>query len=274
MCCDAILATDDPRSGSDCPRPCWASSPAGAAVTVSPGAWGLKALDAILTEAFPAKKAWKMGMVDRLTKAEYPDRIAADLAMGRKPIKRKRRGRAKWLVDRNLIARAIIRSQARKGVDAKAHGNYLAPYAALDLVMAAPGRCSPKPRARGRRRRRLATGPVCKSLVGIFASEAAKKLAQFEDGRSPERVRRAAVVGGGIMGGGIASLMADKKVEVRLADLSRAALDAATWQHRKDIASAAAPLHGSGQRRHGPLEVSVGIGGGERPTSPSRRWPR
>ena len=186
--------------------------------------------------------------------------------MGRKPIKRERRGLAKWLVDRNPIARAVIRGQARKGVDAKAHGNYPAPYAALDLVMAAPGRSlSEAARAEADAVAALATGPVCKSLVGIFfASEAAKKLAKFEDGQSPERVRRAAVVGGGIMGGGIASLMADKKVEVRLADLSRAALDAATWQHRKDIARKRKRRRlstGQANAAMDRLEVSVGISG-------------
>ncbi len=268
MCCDAILATDDSRTRIGLPETMLGIIPGWGGSHRLPWRVGLpKALDAILTgRLFPAKKAWKMGMVDRLTKAEYLERIAADLAMGRKPIKRKRRGRAKWLVDRNPIARAVIRSQARKGVDAKAHGNYPAPYAALDLVMAAPGRSlSEAARAEADAVAALATGPVCKSLVGIFfASEAAKKLAKFEDGRSPERVRRAAVVGGGIMGGGIASLMADKKVEVRLADLSRAALDAATWQHRRDIDKKRKRRRlstGQANAAMDRLEVSVGISG-------------
>lgn len=268
MCCDGILATDDPKTRIGLPETMLGIIPGWGGSHRLPWRVGLPAaLDAILTgRLFPAKKAWKLGMVDRLTKAEYLDRIAADLAMGRIKLKKKSRGKSKWLVDRNPLAKAVIRRTAKKGVDAKAHGNYPAPYAALDLVLDAPGKTvGEAAKAEADAVAELATGSVCKSLVGIFfASEAAKKLAKFEDGSSPDKVRRGAVVGGGIMGGGIASLMADKKIEVRLADLNRGALDAATWQHRKDIAKKKKRRRltvGQANSAMDRLEVSVGISG-------------
>lgn len=268
LCCDVILATDDPKTRIGLPETMLGIIPGWGGSHRLPWRVGVPtALDAILTgRLFPAKKAWKLGMVDRLTKSEYLGRIAADLAMGRKSVKRKPRGAKGWLVDRNPLARMVIRGQALKGIDAKARGNYPAPYAALDLVLDAPGRSvAEAARAEADAVATLATGPVCKSLVGIFfASEAAKKLARFEDGSSPAPVRRAAVVGGGVMGGGIASLMADKRVSVRLADLSRAALDSATFHHRQDIEKRRKRRRltvGEANAAIDRLEVSVGITG-------------
>ena len=239
LCCNIILATDNPKTRIGLPETMLGIVPGWGGSHRLPARVGIPmALDAILTgRLYPAKKAWKMGMIDRLTKDEYLRDIACDLAMGRKRVKRKKRGAKEWLVDRNPAAKLLIRSQAKAQVDKKAHGNYPAPYAALDLVLSAPGRSvTEAAEAEADVVAKLATGPVCKSLVGIFfASEAAKKLAKFEDGSSPERMKEGVVVGGGVMGGGIASLMADKGLEVRLADLNRAALDSATIVHRKEI---------------------------------------
>lgn len=239
LCCDLILATDSSSTRIGLPE---------TQLGIIPG-WGGShrltwrvgiptALDAILTgRLYPAKKAMKLGMVDRLTKAEYLGAIAADLAMGRKRVARPKRGAKELLVDRNPLAKAVIRRQAKAMVDAKAHGNYPAPYRALEVVLDAPGKSLDEAaRAEAEAVAELATGPVCKSLVSIFfASEAAKRTAKRADGSAPEPMEEAAVVGGGVMGAGIASLMATRGLEVRLADLSRAALDTATFEHRADI---------------------------------------
>ena len=240
LCCDTILATDDPKTRIGLPE---------TMLGIVPG-WGgshrltwrvgiPKALDAILTgRLYPSKKAKRAGMIDRLTKADYLERIAADIAMGRVRVPDQKRGAKEYLVDRNPLAKAVIRRQAKAQVDSKTHGNYPAPYEALDLVLDAPGRSVEEAaQAEADVVARLSTGYVCKNLVSIFfASEAAKKLAKFEDGSAPEPVNSAAVVGGGVMGAGIASLMADKGIDVRLADLNQSALDMAQATHRKDIA--------------------------------------
>lgn len=239
LSCDHIVATDDPKTRIGLPE---------TMLGIVPG-WGGShrltwrigvpaALDAILTgRLVPARKALRAGMVDRLTKKEYLARIAADVALGRERLKPRSRGWRAWLVDRNPLAKLVIAKAARKKVDAKTRGKYPAPYRALELVLEAPGKdVFDAAQAEAEAVGALATGPVAKSLISIFfASEAAKKLGTLPDGSAPPPVDAAAVVGGGVMGGGIASLFALKGVETRLADLDRGALDAATYQHRRDV---------------------------------------
>lgn len=239
LACDVIVATDDPRTRIGLPEtqlgiiPGWGGSHRLTWRIGIPGA-----LDAILTgRLYPAKKAKRLGMIDRLTKNEYLLRVASDVAMGRERIKPRKRGMKFWLVDRNPVARFVIANQAKKQVDKKAHGNYPAPYKALEIVLGAPGRpVGEAALIEADASAELATGPVCKNLVSIFfASEAGKKVAKYADGSSPAPMRFGAVIGGGVMGGGIASQMAEKGLEVRLADLSQGALDAAVIAHRLDV---------------------------------------
>ncbi|MEL6431385.1 MAG: 3-hydroxyacyl-CoA dehydrogenase NAD-binding domain-containing protein [Planctomycetota bacterium] len=239
LCCDTIVATDDKATRIGLPETMLGIVPGWGGSHRLPWRVGVPtALDAILTgRLYPAKKAKKLGIVDRLTKADYLARVAADLAMGRERIKRRKRGNKLWLVDRNPLAKAVIRRTATKQVDRKARGKYPAPYRALDLVLDAPGKdVADAKSAEAAAVAELAVGPVAKSLISIFfASEAAKKLGAMPDGSKAPKVDHAAVVGGGVMGGGIASLFANKRVETRLCDLDRGALDAATIAHRADI---------------------------------------
>src|SRR6185503_18253067 len=66
-------------------------------------------------------------------------------------------------------------------------------------------------------------------------SEEAKKSGTLPDGKKAAAIERAAVIGAGIMGGGIAGLMAEKGLAVRLRDLDRKQLDAAVLAHQSEI---------------------------------------
>lgn len=241
LCCDAIVLADDDKTRVGLPETMLGILPGWGGTHRLPERAGLPvALDAILSgRLFPARKALKSGLVDRLAAPENLLRVAADIAIGRKPNPRRARGWRRWLVDRNPLARAVIARQARKQVMAKTRGHYPAPLAALGLAVKAPGR----PRAAAARLEadavaELITSPVCKSLVGIFfASEAAKKLGRGLDG-APPPLQRAAVIGGGVMGGAIASLCAERGLDTRLVDLERKAVDAALLAHRADVAKA------------------------------------
>ncbi len=267
LACDAIVATDDKKTRIGLPETQLGIIPGWGGSHRLPKRVGVPtALDAILTgRLYPAKKAKRLGMVDRLTKKEYLVRVASDMAMGRERLRRRKRGWKAWAVDRNPLARFVISNQATKQIDRKAHGNYPAPYRALDIVLNAPSKTRQEAaRIEAEGTVELVTGKVCKNLVSIyFASEAAKKAAQFEDGSAPPRMKAGAVVGGGVMGAGIASLMADRGLHVRLFDLSQGALDAATITHRKDVEKKRK------RRRYQPheanraidrLEVSLSIG--------------
>src|SRR6185503_3540245 len=82
----------------------------------------------------------------------------------------------------------------------------------------------------------LALGDVARSLLGLFQlSEEAKKSGNLPDGKRAAAIERAAVIGAGIMGGGIAGLMAEKGLAVRLRDLDQKQLDAAVLAHQAEI---------------------------------------
>ena len=239
LCCDAIVASDDPKTRIGLPEVLLGILPAWGGSHRLPWKVGVPtALDAILSgRLFPAKAAKKRGIVDRLTKPEYLLRVASDIALGREKLPRKKRGWKGWLIDRNPIARAAIRSGATKQITKKTGGHYPAPYAALEVVLDAPG-VSPREAAvkESKRAGKLATSEVCKHLLEIFfASENAKKLGRATDGFTPRKFERAAVIGAGVMGGGIASVLAQKGLSTRMVDLSQEALDRALLSHRGAI---------------------------------------
>jgi 3-hydroxyacyl-CoA dehydrogenase/enoyl-CoA hydratase/3-hydroxybutyryl-CoA epimerase len=239
LACDLIVACDDRSTRIGLPETQLGILPGWGGSQRLPRRVGVpRALEAILTgKLYPAKQARKLGLVDRLTQPEYLLRVAANLAMGRERLKRRERGVWRWIVDRNPLARAQIAKRADADLAKRTGGHYPALPRALALVLDAPS----TPLARGLEREAAALGelavtPVCKNLVALFRlSEDAKKLARLPDGREPRPVRRAGVVGAGVMGGAIAGLLAERGIEARLFDLAPQALDAAVLAHRERV---------------------------------------
>lgn len=239
LCCDAIVLADDERTRIGLPETMLGILPGWGGTHRLPERVGLpRALDAILTgQLMPPRKALKAGLVDRLAAPENLRRVALDLAAGRAPLPRQPRGWKEWAVDRNPLARLLIARQARKQIMARTRGRYPAPLRALELAVRAPGRTrAAAAQLEARAIGELIVSPTCKNLVGIFfAGEAAKKAARGPDGAAPRALERAGVIGGGVMGGAIASLLAERGLAVRLSDLERKALDAALLAHRRDL---------------------------------------
>ncbi len=239
LACNWIVATDDDKTRIGLPETQLGIIPGWGGSHRLPWRIGVPAaLDIILAGKLErASKALRIGMIDRLTKAEYLERVAADIALGRERLKRRKRGWKGYLVDTSPATKLIIRSKAKQQLDSRARGLYPAVYKALDVVLGAPGKTVGEAALiEADAVAELATGPVCKNLIGIFfASEAAKKAAKLPDGSEPPAVRTGAVIGGGVMGAGIASLMAERGISTRLADLSQAALDTAIAAHAADV---------------------------------------
>jgi 3-hydroxyacyl-CoA dehydrogenase/enoyl-CoA hydratase/3-hydroxybutyryl-CoA epimerase len=240
LACDVIVACDDGSTRIGLPETQLGILPGWGGSQRLPRRVGVpKALEAILTgRLYAARQAWKRGLVDRLTQPENLARVAADVAMGREKLRRRRRGTLRWLVDRNPLALAQIGKRVRADVAKRTGGHYPAPPRALELVLDAPRTRLERGLAReAEALGELAVTPVCKSLVAIFRmSEDAKKLARLPDGSEPAAVRRVGVVGAGVMGGAIAGLAAERGMTARLADLAPAALDAALHAHRGRVA--------------------------------------
>ncbi len=239
LACNGIVAADDPKTRIGLPETQLGIVPGWGGCHRLPRRIGVPAaLQTILAgRLHPARKAWRMGMVDRITPPVHLRRIAADLAMGREKLRIRERGWKAWLVDRNPLALRVVERKAREQVMKKTRGHYPAPLRALDLVVHAL-QADPEEAAEREARAigELGSGSVCKNLIAIFhGTEAAKKLGRGEDGSRPPRLDRAAVVGGGVMGGGIASLLAQKGLATRLCDLVPEALDKALLFHRSEV---------------------------------------
>lgn len=240
LACDYIVLADDPKTRIGLPEVKLGIIPGWGGTQRLPRRTGVPtALDLILGgKLVVSRKALKTGLVDRLAKPERLVEIAEKIALGEMKCRKKKRGFLKGvLVDKNPIAGAIIGSQARKQVMKQTRGHYPAPLEALGVTLRAPRmKLSAGLKAEQDAVVPLVTSPVTKALVGLFfGSEAAKKLGEL-DGRKARKIERAAVVGAGTMGGGIARKMALSGVTVRLFDLEPKALDAVEKEHSKDLA--------------------------------------
>ncbi len=237
LACDRIVFADDPKSRIGLPEVLLGIYPAWGGSQRLPRRIGVPAaLGSILTgKLHRPKAALRMGLVDRLAHPAYLIRIASDIALGRMQCPyRGRRGWRALLIDKNPLAGAVIAHMARKDVLAKTKGHYPAPLAVLPLVVRAP-RVSIEAglELEAQNVLPLTSSPVASNLIQIFlGSEQAKKLSRIASGPDGElvdarKIERAAVIGAGVMGGGIAGLMAEKGLSVRLRDLDRKQLDAA-----------------------------------------------
>ncbi|MBI5851935.1 MAG: enoyl-CoA hydratase/isomerase family protein, partial [Planctomycetes bacterium] len=239
LACDFIVLTDDPKTRIGLPETQLGIVPAWGGCHRLVRRVGVPtALEAILSgKLHEPRKALKLGLVDRLTKPEYLLRVAADVAMGREPLAKHGRGAKGFLIDRNVAARAVIASQARKQVLARTRGQYPAPLEAIGLVCGAPGTSMEDAAQREADAvAKLIVGPVSKSLIQLFlGTEEQKKLGRGKGGAGPRPLARIGVLGAGVMGGAIASLATEKGLDGRLMDVASDALDRAELEHRKDL---------------------------------------
>jgi 3-hydroxyacyl-CoA dehydrogenase/enoyl-CoA hydratase/3-hydroxybutyryl-CoA epimerase len=146
------------------------------------------------------------------------------------------------LVESIAPIRRFVIQKAAKAASAKAGPeNYPAPFRALEAIEAAFS--MPLPQGLDLEARivgELVPTRTSKNLIWIFKSQSALKKDAGGIGALPRKVRRVAVLGAGIMGGGIAQLVADKRIPVRLRDLRHDALltamrhAATVWKEQVD----------------------------------------
>jgi 3-hydroxyacyl-CoA dehydrogenase/enoyl-CoA hydratase/3-hydroxybutyryl-CoA epimerase len=193
-----------------------------------------EALDLILTgKTISGRRAFKLGFADALMPdARFLDTVR-DFALDRRDRPRHDEGRSDFkelLLERNPIGRKIVFDQARKKTLEQSRGHYPAPLRAIEVVRVGI-EDGPKAGfdAEARAVAELATGRISKNLVHVFhLTEEAKKtpgMPGVSSDRPVREVRQAAVLGAGVMGGGIAQLIAHETgVPVRLKDVDAGAL--------------------------------------------------
>ncbi len=188
------------------------------------------ALDMILTgKNVRARKALQIGLVDELVHPAILKRVAIQRAreLGTGTRKRARRNRLPpgilgLLLDDTSIGRNIVVKRARAETLSKTHGNYPAPLAAIDAVVAGYTRgIAAGLREESRLFGEMSATAVSKQLITIFfATTALKKDMGVPPGHmaAPLPVDKLGILGAGFMGAGIASVAVQHGTMVRMKD--------------------------------------------------------
>ncbi|MBY0513555.1 MAG: enoyl-CoA hydratase/isomerase family protein, partial [Gemmataceae bacterium] len=172
-----------------------------------------------------AAKAAAAGLVDEAMPAATFDaevqRFVEDRLANRNLVRRAKRNLLGVLLDGTPPGRAVVFATVRKKI-AKRGAHYPALPAALRAIETGLRRG----RAAGLAAERdefaqLVFAPVARNLIELFFQrEKARKLSTWAGDVPPRPVRKAAVVGAGVMGAGIAQLLAVHKTPAVLKDLN------------------------------------------------------
>lgn len=196
---------------------------------------GLKtALPMILSgKAVDAKKAYKIGLADEILREEFCENSLSKFfdtillnPKENKYLKLRNRARTiRNIIDNTLLLRYVIYYLAKKDLMKQTKGHYPAVLAALNVIKKTYSICDYF-RNRGLKIEaqhfsKLAIGEVSKNLIDLFfISEEIKKDSGVGEDIVALEVKNAALIGAGVMGGGIAWLFSNYDIAVRMKDIS------------------------------------------------------
>ncbi|HET6201188.1 MAG TPA: 3-hydroxyacyl-CoA dehydrogenase NAD-binding domain-containing protein [Planctomycetota bacterium] len=225
LACRWRLASDHPKTKVGLPEVRLGIVPGFGGTQRLPRLLGLaRALPPILTgSAYPARAAWRLGLVDDLVPDERLAELAEKAALGELPLPRRRAPR---LLDRLSPVRFFVAETAKRRTLRETRGRYPAPLRAIEVASRGLGGGIARGLAlEAKALAETATGPVAKNLLQLyFLREGAKRFAALDGQPLESQVKRAAVIGCGAMGAGIALLLAERGVSVRLQDADAGAI--------------------------------------------------
>jgi 3-hydroxyacyl-CoA dehydrogenase / enoyl-CoA hydratase / 3-hydroxybutyryl-CoA epimerase len=211
LACHARVASSDTKTVLGLPEVQLGLLPGSGGTQRLPRLVGLqKALDMILTgKQLRARQAKKAGLVDEVV----PSSILLDAAVKRALKGKPERQQPELnllgkLLERTPFGRNVLFSQARKQTLKKTQGNYPAPLKILEVIKTGVDSGIHA----GLAAEAKAFGELCMTKESaalrslFFATTQMKKESGAGDAK-PNKVRKAAVLGGGLMGGGIANAL-------------------------------------------------------------------
>lgn len=226
MACHKRVATTDNKTVLGLPEVQLGLLPGSGGTQRLPRLVGIqKALDMILTgKQLRAAQAKKAGLVDAVVPKSILLEAAVKLALEGKPKARQvKLNLVGKVLEKTPFGRSILFSQAKKQTLAKTHGNYPAPLKILEAIEAGISGGINK----GLDVEAKAFGELCmtaesKALRSIFFATTAMKKETGAGDVKPRKVQKAAILGGGLMGGGIANVTATKAgIPVRIKDINQ-----------------------------------------------------
>lgn len=221
LACHSRICSDDPKTVLGLPEVQLGLLPGSGGTQRLPRLVGITlALEMILTgKQLRARQALKAGLVDDVVPHSILLEAAVELAKQDRPANRRLPVRERILA--GPLGRRLLFSVAEKKSQQKTHGNYPATGRILTVLETglAQGRSSGYD-AEAQAFGELAMTPQSKALRSIFfASTDVKKDPASR--AEPLPLHSAAVIGGGLMGGGIAFVTASKaKLPVRIKDIN------------------------------------------------------
>lgn len=169
-----------------------------------------------------AKQAKKYGIVDDVVPQSVLMDVAEIYALKSKPNRQlKQKGLVNKVLEGTGFGRNFLFDQARKQTLGKTKGNYPSPLKIIDVIQAGLS----KGMVAGLDAEARAFGELCmtsesEELRQIFFATTEMKKENGVDGVEPIKVNKVGVLGGGLMGGGIAFVTASKAgVPVRIKDV-------------------------------------------------------
>jgi len=237
LACHARVCSDDLKTSLGVPEVQLGLLPGSGGTQRLPKLIGVqKSLDMMLTgKQLRAKQALKIGLVNDVVPNSILVATAEKLALinagsGKAPVKIKVKKRKQSFLDKvlenNSFGRKVVYSQATKSVLSKTKGNYPAPLKIIDCVKMGVEQTSAKGyQTEANHFGGLAMSPQSVQLRGLFFATTEMKKELGVEGVEPAKINKAAVLGGGLMGGGIAFVTATKaKVPARIKDISQQGL--------------------------------------------------
>jgi 3-hydroxyacyl-CoA dehydrogenase/enoyl-CoA hydratase/3-hydroxybutyryl-CoA epimerase len=240
--CTYRIATDGKKTKIGLPEVNLGLLPGWSGTTRLPRMVGLqRALDIILTgRHMDAKRAYRSGVIDKIITAEWVMENAIEFAKEvikgntKKYIKRRKpRGLINFIIEKTPLGRKIVFSKAEKMVMQKTGGQYPAPLLVLKTIKSSRTKSIDKAlEIEAKALGKLIVSDISKNLVKIFFwTEEIKK----ENGTSNlelkgQPINKAAVLGAGVMGGGIAQLFASRQIPIRVKDINNEAVAKAYQQ--------------------------------------------
>ncbi len=207
-----------------------------------------RALKLILTgKLLDARTAGNLGLVDKVIPVEHHGFMRAEaeefahhiLSKFKRHAYENRRNVKRLqaiFLESNAFGRKMIFDQARKQTLRSTGGHYPAPLKAIDAVEFGVGRSLEQGlEMEAKLLGELVATSVSKNLIGLFhLNEALKKDPGVEKTKSePAEIAQVSVLGAGVMGGGIAQLLAYKDLPVRMKDINQKALDVGLARAKK-----------------------------------------